>query len=108
MKIKTAIVVGLLCAAGVARAADPKEVVDPAGALEGAAKDAVIEEGKETIRLPDDALGKAKGTKEAVEEAQETAADPSAAMEEMENQAPETAIEKAKDAIPTPKVPQLP
>ncbi|MGQ0591580.1 MAG: hypothetical protein ACT4QB_02740 [Gammaproteobacteria bacterium] len=108
MKIKTAIVAGLLCAAGVAGAADPMEVVDPAGALEDAAKDAAIEKGKETTGLPDDALDKAEETREAVEDAQETAADPDAAMEELKNQATETAIEKAKGAIPTPKVPTLP
>ena len=109
MKIKIAIVAGLLCAAGVAGAADPEEVVNPAGALEDAAKDAAIEKGKETMGLPDDAsLDKAEDTKEAVEGARETAADPDAAMEGLKGQASETAIEKGKDAIPTPKVPELP
>lgn len=108
MKIKTAIVVGLLCAAGVAGAADPEAVVDPAGALEDAAQDAAIEKGKETMGLPEGALEKAEETKGAVEEAQETAADPDAAMEGLKDQATETAIEKAKGAIPTPTVPTLP
>ena len=106
MKIKTAIVVGLLCAAGVAGAADPMGVADPEGALEDAAKDAVIE--AETIGVPEDTLDKAKETKEAVGEAQETAADPDAATEELKNQGTETAIEKAQEAIPAPKVPKLP
>ncbi|MGH8582776.1 MAG: hypothetical protein ACREWG_08275 [Gammaproteobacteria bacterium] len=108
MKIKIAIVAGLLCAAGVAAAADPEEVVNPAGVLEDAAKDAAIEKGKEAMGLPDDTLDKAKETEEAVEGAQETAADPDAAVEGLKDQATDTAIEKAKDAIPTPKVPKLP
>ncbi|MGH8480627.1 MAG: hypothetical protein ACREXK_13935 [Gammaproteobacteria bacterium] len=108
MKIKTAIVAGLLCATGVAGAVDPQEVVDPAGALEGAAKDAVIEKATGTTGLPDDALDKAKDTREAVEGAQETAADPDAAMERLKGQATDTAIEKAKGAIPTPTVPEVP
>jgi hypothetical protein len=108
MKIKIAIVAGLLCAAGVAGAADPNDVVDPAGALEDAAKDAAIEKGKETMGLPDDALDKAEETKEAVEGAEETAADPDGATEGLKDQATETATEKAKDAIPTRKVPKLP
>lgn len=107
MKIKIAIVAGLLCAAGVAGAADPNDVVDPAGALEDAAKDAAIEKGKDTMGLPDDTLDKAEETKEAVEGAQETAADPDGATEGLKDQATETATKKAKDAIPTPKVPKL-
>jgi len=108
MKIKIAIVAGLLCAAGVAWAADPEEIVNPAGAVEDAAKDAAIEKGKETMGLPDDTLDKAEESKEAVEGAQETAADPDAAMEGWKDQATETATEKAKDAILAPKVPELP
>ena len=81
MKIKTAIVVGLLCAAGVAGAADPTDIADPATALEDAAKDEEIE--AETIGVPEDALDKAKETKKAVGEAQDTAADPDAATEEL-------------------------
>ncbi|MGH2398138.1 MAG: hypothetical protein ACRDFW_14430 [bacterium] len=76
--------------------------------MEDAAKDAAIEKGKDTMGLPDDTLDKAKETKGAVEGAQETAADPDAAMEGLKNQATDTAIEKAKGAIPTPTVPEVP
>ena len=101
MKINTAIVVGLLCAAGVAGAANPMGVADPEGALEDAAKDSVRE--AETIGVPEDALDKAKETKEPVGKAQDTAADPDAATEELKNQGTETEIEKAQEAIPAPK-----
>ncbi len=113
MKIKMAVVAGLLCAAGVAGAADPEAIVDPAvvpleDAAKDAVKDAMIEKGKQSMGLPDDALDKAAETTEALEEAKETAADPDAAMEGLKNKATETVIEKATDAIPTPKVPSLP
>lgn len=108
MNFIAAILAGLLSITAVAWAADATDIVDPAGALEDAAKDAAIDKGKESVGVPDDTLDKLEEAKATGAEAKESVADPDAAMEDLKNKGIDAASEKAKDAIPTPTVPKLP
>jgi hypothetical protein len=108
MKTKTATLAGLLLAAGVVGAADPTAVVDPAAALKDAAKEAAIENTQERLGVPEGALDQAQDAKDTVEDAGDIAADPEGAVDQLKDEATGAAVEKATEALTTPKPPKLP